>query len=131
MHSKPSIFALTLATSELAESEAFYRSVFDLEPIFRDEVSVIFKFGEVMVNILDGTAAVGLFAPDPISDAGSHRGMLTIQVENVDEEANRLRSLGVELHYGPLNQPWGIRVITFKDPAGQMWELAQPIDTAK
>ncbi len=131
MHANPSIFALTVAATDLAETEGFYRSVFGLEPIFRDEVSVIFKFGDLMVNILDENAAVSLFAPDLVCGAASHRGMLTIQVENVDAEAQRLRDHGVELHYGPFNQPWGIRVITFKDPAGQMWELAQPIEPAK
>jgi uncharacterized glyoxalase superfamily protein PhnB len=120
------IFALTLATRDLAATEDFYAKVFDAEVIYSDEVCRIFKFGETLINCLSIENARELFAPAVLSGTG-HASMLTIQVESVDAEAERLRTLGVALNTEPTDQPWGIRTITFQDPAGQLWEFSHPL----
>ena len=28
---------------------------------------------------------------------------------------------------GPLDRPWGVRTITFADPGGHIWEIAQDL----
>jgi uncharacterized glyoxalase superfamily protein PhnB len=57
----------------------------------------------------------------------AQHSLFTVQVDDVDAEEKRLVELGVTLNYGPLDQPWGIRVITFVDPAGQLWEFSQQL----
>ena len=128
MHASPKIFALTLVTDDLDETESFYRRVFGLEPVFTDANSTVFQFGEVLVNILDASAVGGLFSPAVVASPGlGHRNLLTIQVDNVDLEAERLAGLGVQLNQQPTDQDWGIRTITFIDPTGQMWEFSHPL----
>jgi predicted enzyme related to lactoylglutathione lyase len=128
MKNEPKIYAITLIATDLAKVETFYRDVFGRSPVYQDEVSRVFKFGETLINVLDRSDAVNLFAPATTAEPNfAHHSMMTMQVEDVDAEAARLQTLGVELNYGPINQPWGIRVVTFVDPAGQLWEFSQPL----
>lgn len=120
------LFALTLFTDDLEATEKFYGEVFGAKVIHSDEVSRVFKFGSTLINCLHRSDAIGLFAPSELSSSG-HASMLTIQVANVDGEAARLAGIGVELNTQPTNQPWGIRTITFVDPAGQLWEFSHPL----
>lgn len=48
-------------------------------------------------------------------------------VEDVDAEAERLRGLGVEFLFGPVDRPWGHRTPYLLDPHGFVVELAQKI----
>ena len=45
----------------------------------------------------------------------------------VDQEAQRLSAAGVKLHMEPTDMPWGMRVITFLDPAGHAVWYSQPL----
>lgn len=122
------IFAITLFTDDLAGVRNFYPPVFGSQPIHSDDVSVVYKFGLVLINILEITDAQGLVAPAvaTVAKAGP-TGMLTLQVEDADAECDRLKALGVVINNGPVNQPWGIRAFTFADPTGQLWEFSQPL----
>jgi hypothetical protein len=33
----------------------------------------------------------------------------------------------VALLNGPMDRPWGVRTASFTDPAGNVWEIAQPV----
>ena len=128
------IFAITLLAGDVALTKDFYSKVFETRTVFEDENSVVFQLGPNLINIL-GEGAVGdLFAPADVapigSSAGAHRSLLTLQVADVDAEFAQLQRLGVAVNSGPVNQPWGIRTITFADPTGQMWELSMPTPEA-
>ena len=128
MNLQPKLFAITLIASDLDAVAEFYAAVFGVVPIFSDEVSRVFKLGETLINVLERSDAVSLFAPAETATQGfAQHSMFTIQVDDVDAQATRLQGLGVELNYGPKDQPWGIRVVTFIDPAGQLWELSQSL----
>ena len=128
MNLQPKLFAITLIASDLDEFAQFYEAVFGVVPIFSDEVSRVFKLGETLINVLERSDAEVLFAPAQTAAVGfAQHSMFTIQVDDVDAQATRLQGLGVELNYGPKDQPWGIRVITFIDPAGQLWEFSQSL----
>jgi uncharacterized glyoxalase superfamily protein PhnB len=49
-----------------------------------------------------------------------------VPVEDVDAAARGLAERGVTLLNGPVDRPWGVRTAAFADPAGHVWELAQP-----
>ena len=57
----------------------------------------------------------------------ARRGMLTVSIPTTDAMCDELRRRGVELLNGPIDRPWGVRTASFADPAGHVWELAQPI----
>ena len=120
------ITAITLFTEDLAATKHFYQEVFGLPVVFEDDVSAVFNFGNTLVNLLSITAAPELIAPATLAtgNAGS-RNVLTITVDDVDATCAVLATAGVTLLNGPIDRPWGIRTASFKDPSGQVWEIAK------
>ncbi|WP_129337389.1 VOC family protein [Cellulomonas endophytica] len=119
------VTAVTLLVEDLAAARRFYSEVFGLPVAFEDDVSAVFRFGDLMVNLLQTGEAFELFAPALPGAAGSApRVQLTLTVDDVDEVCARLRERGVELLNGPVDRPWGIRTAAFRDPAGHVWEVA-------
>lgn len=119
------VAAITLFVEDLAATRKFYMEVFGLPAAYEDDDSAVFDFGNSVVNLLAATAAPELIDPAPVAspDAGS-RMQLTIQVEDVDATCADLAHRGVELLNGPMDRPWGIRTASFRDPAGNIWEIA-------
>jgi uncharacterized glyoxalase superfamily protein PhnB len=120
------IFAATLFEEDLAVARNFYEKVFELEPVFEDDNSCVFKIGSVLINLLKTDAARELVAPGEVGspDVGS-RAVYTIHVEDVDRLCEQLTARGVRLLNGPLDRPWGIRTASFVDPGGHVWEIAK------
>jgi catechol 2,3-dioxygenase-like lactoylglutathione lyase family enzyme len=119
------IAALTLVTDDLERTDRFYREVFGLEPVFRDDDSSVFRFGETLINLLRRDAAPDLLDPAPVAtvEAGV-RSVITVHVDDVDRWCATLQERGVELLNGPVDRPWGPRTASFRDPSGQTWEIA-------
>jgi catechol 2,3-dioxygenase-like lactoylglutathione lyase family enzyme len=119
------IFAITLFAEDLGAAKRFYQDVFELPVAFEDANSVVFDFGNVIVNLLDAREAPELIGPAPVAPPESGARMqLTIPVDDVDAVCARLRKRGVELVNGPIDRPWGIRTAAFRDPGGHIWEIA-------
>ncbi|HEX5014133.1 MAG TPA: VOC family protein [Candidatus Limnocylindrales bacterium] len=119
------IGAITLFTEDLVGMKAFYERVFGLPVHFEDPSSAVFKFGGTLVNVLDIREAGELIEPARVGgpDAGA-RMQFTINVEDVDATCAELARRGVALLNGPIDRPWGVRTAAFKDPAGNVWEIA-------
>jgi catechol 2,3-dioxygenase-like lactoylglutathione lyase family enzyme len=120
------IRAITLFVEDLDAARQFYREVFDPPIIFEDDDSLVFNFGNTLVNLLTTNAAPELIAPAPVAqrEAGS-RMVFTIEVDDVDARCAELTARGVELLNGPVDRPWGVRTASFRDPAGHIWEIAK------
>ena len=120
------IDAMTLFVEDLAATKAFYVEVFRLPVHYEDDNSVVFKFGETLINLLDIAQAPGLIDPAVVAprEAGS-RIQFTIGVDDVDATCELLKARGVELLNGPMDRPWGIRTASFRDPGGHIWEIAK------
>lgn len=121
-----SIFAVTLFQEDLAAAKEFYGTVFELEPVYEDANSCVFKIGETLINLLDARQADELLAPAKMAlpSAGA-RAVYTIHVEDVDGMCAKLKANGVMLINGPMDRPWGIRTASFADPGGNVWEVAK------
>ncbi len=115
--------ALTLFVADTARAKGFYARAFELEPVFEDDSSVVFKFENTLINLLVETAAPELIEPAQVGSGT--RAQITVWVDDVDAEAAALQSRGVELLNGPLDRPWGQRTTAFADPDAHVWELAQ------
>ena len=129
MSSAPkSIDAITLFVEDLERTKLFYQDVFGLSVFFEDVNSAVFRFENTLINLLKIPAARNLLEPGVVAspEAGS-RFQLTIQVDDVDAACADLQARGVELLNGPMNRAWGIRTVSFADPGGHIWELAQPL----
>jgi lactoylglutathione lyase len=120
------IFAITLFTEELEFTKQFYLEVFALPVLFEDDNSVVFKFGNTLINLLKSSEANELVEPAKVAsrDAGS-RFVFTIHVDDVDAMCAELIARGAKLLNGPMDRPWGIRTASFADPGGHIWEIAK------
>jgi catechol 2,3-dioxygenase-like lactoylglutathione lyase family enzyme len=120
--------AITLFVDDLPAAAEFYRDVFGLGLVHRDDDSAAFGFGNTVINLLRTPAAHELIEPARVAEAASgSRMQLTVQVDDVDAACTVLTERGVALLNGPMDRPWGIRTAAFTDPAGHVWEIAAPL----
>ena len=100
--------------------------MFGLPVHYEDDESVVFNFGNTLVNLLAASAARDLIEPATVGAAnGGPRLQLTIQVDDVDATCAQLTARGATLLNGPIDRPWGIRTASFRDPGGHVWEIAR------
>ena len=120
------IFAITIFVDDLQTTKEFYLRVFGLPVDYEDNNSAVFKFGDLLINLLKTTAAQDLIQPAAVADqdAGS-RFVFTIHVDDVDAMCAELNARGVKLLNGPMDRPWGVRTASFIDPGGHIWEIAR------
>ena len=119
------IGAITLFVEDLAAAKRFYGEVFGLPVAFEDDASVVFDFGNTLVNLLVTSAAHSLIEPATVAEPGcGSRLQLTINVDDVDAVCAALDERGVALLNGPVDRPWGVRTASFVDPGGHIWEIA-------
>ena len=124
---------ITVFAEDLAATRAFYQSVLGLEALGEETSesgpSVVFKLGDIMINLAHVTAGPDFGAPGAVAARGDGaRVVLPAGVADVDEACAELARLGVPLLDEPRDRPWGIRCASFIDPAGHIWEIASDID---
>jgi catechol 2,3-dioxygenase-like lactoylglutathione lyase family enzyme len=112
------IFYVFAHVSDLARSKDFYGATlgWKLGTDEREVAGFSFGSGYLVLHTDDRRAEARRYA------GGMH---VAVQVDDVDAEHARLRSLGVEvsdLH----DAPWGERNFCFDDPDGYTWWYGQP-----
>ena len=69
----------TLFVEDLASVRDFYENIFGLKIVYQDKVSAVFKFSDLMINILQITEAAELIEPAQVAkQASGSRFMFTI-----------------------------------------------------
>lgn len=123
------IDVITLFVEDLQVAMAFYQGVFEFLPVYQDEVSAVYNFGNMSINLLNISEAYGLISPGKIANRESgSRFQFTVRVDDVNAVCDELHTRGVALLNGPMDRPWGVRTAAFTDPAGHVWEIAQQLN---
>jgi catechol 2,3-dioxygenase-like lactoylglutathione lyase family enzyme len=107
---------ITIWVDNFEEALTFYTSVLDLRVEYRDE-----HFAHLAT---EGTALY-LHARTP--GRRDWTTELRFQVEDIDRIVGILRAKGVEPVFGPVDQPWGVRIAGLRDPGGYIVEVAGPL----
>lgn len=119
---------ITLFVEDLYNVKVFYQEVFGFSAVYEDDVSAVFNFGNMSINLLNISEAHGLIHPRTVASGESgSRFQFTIRLDDVDAVCSELKTRGVTLLNGPMDRPWGVRTAAFTDPAGHVWEIAQQI----
>jgi len=117
--------AITLFVADLESTARFYTEVFELPVVYADADSTVFRFGTMLVNLLQRGAAAELIEPAAAGDPSAGPvAVFTLPVDDVDARCALLAERGVTLLNGPIDRPWGPRTASFRDPAGHVWEIA-------
>ena len=119
---------VNLFVEDLESAKPFYADVLGLEFAFGDEYAAAYKLGDTLINLLTVPSAARQIAPATVADPDAGvRVQLAIVVDEIDARCAELTEKGVAIVNGPTDQPWGMRTACFTDPAGHLWEFAQPI----
>jgi catechol 2,3-dioxygenase-like lactoylglutathione lyase family enzyme len=120
------ISAMTLVVGDLERSKTFYREVFGLPPLDEEEDLAVFGFKNMYVALRKDPAHQPP-GREVLALAQKGLGQFSIWVENVDAVRAELDEHGVTLISGPADRDWGMRTITFADPDGYIWQIAQDL----
>lgn len=107
-----------IITSQLAETKRFYTTVLQFGVSFENDFYLLLhtpnQQTELSFLLPDHPSQQPLFQP-----AFAGKGVyLTIEYPNVDEEYERIRSMGVPIAIDLRDEPWGDRHFAIVDPNG-------------
>ena len=96
----------------------FYRSVLDVECKGDD----VFAWYDTPGGVLSLFTESGMedMSPGSMQSAGHGGYTIEFEVNNVDEEYTRLKSLNVPIVKAPTTHPWGRCSVWFRDPDGNI-----------
>jgi catechol 2,3-dioxygenase-like lactoylglutathione lyase family enzyme len=112
-------------TDNVSESRDFYTRILECSVIFEGENSwfVLLKLGE---------SELGFMQPNLDFQAPVFRGAyagkgawITIDVDDMEAEYERIRDLGVPIELEPREEPWGDRHFAILDPNGIGIDIVQ------
>ncbi len=125
-------FHLRLIVVDFDGCFRFYRDVLGLRATWGEEADGSAS-GYASFEIPDGSLSINdqsIFAPvvgfetRKPGETSKDRAALIFEVESVDAEADRLRTLGVAFETDPTTYPgWGIRAAHIRDPDGNLIEI--------
>lgn len=59
---------------------------------------------------------------------GSASGMIALLVDDVDSHFTMAEEQGADIVYEPVDQPYGYREYSARDPEGHLWSFMKPLD---
>lgn len=122
---------VTLFVEDLPEARRFYTELLNLVVAYEDEVSVVLKLNNLMINLLQVSEARELVTPlRPGTSTDGPRFMITVVTADANAMFAELSARGVAFLNGPIERPWGRRTAAFADPAGVIWEIAQELPSS-
>jgi catechol 2,3-dioxygenase-like lactoylglutathione lyase family enzyme len=114
-----------LVTSDVPALARFYEELLGVAPIGSEDY-VEFRVPGSTLSI-SSKRSVDLFNAGAALPAANHSVILDFQVQDVDRERSRLKTLISEFVLEPTNQPWGNRSMLFRDPDGNLINFFAPI----
>lgn len=121
------IFALNLVVGDLERSKAFYREVFGLTPLDEEDNLALFRFTDLFVALRRDPDHRATPSAEVLALAHTGVGQLAIVVHDVDAVRAELDKHGVDVISGPADRYWGMRTLTFADPDGYTWGIAEDL----
>jgi catechol 2,3-dioxygenase-like lactoylglutathione lyase family enzyme len=121
-----------LFVTDLDRAKAFYRDTLGMQVTFEDQASAFFELEGASLLLLSIAGAHDLLSSDAVAaprPAGA-TSQLVAFVEDVDAIYAELVAKGVTFVREPIDRAWGMRTAHFKDPDGNIWEIAQSISAS-
>lgn len=109
----------------------FYRDILGLKVGLLEAKFAAFEMDDQNF-VVQGIAAAERIINVPVTAFEAETGkidrvMLCAQVDDVDAAYETLKAKGVEFTQPPIDQPWGLRGVYFRDPEGNVWEFYHPL----
>ncbi|MBO0788788.1 MAG: VOC family protein [Actinobacteria bacterium] len=120
------IGAMTLFVPDLDRALEFYQDALGLDAQDLGDGTAMVRFKDMFVFLRKAAKAQEPL-PEVLQEARKGAGQFAIIVDDVNAVSADLTGRGVKLLSGPEDRAWGMRTITFADPGGHIWEIAQPV----
>ena len=105
---------ICIVTQNVPRLCAFYRQILKLEPEEGDVFKIIPTEGAVLS--IFSSEHMEEMACRSLKGAGYGSYTIEFEIEDVDQEFERLQAMNVEIVKPPTTQPWGRRSVWFRDP---------------
>jgi catechol 2,3-dioxygenase-like lactoylglutathione lyase family enzyme len=109
---------ICLITNNVKRVRVFYETV--LHTSFKGDDAFAWIEGSRGTFSIFSDEGMDRMAPGSMSGAGHGSYTIEFEVEDVDREFERLRSLGVQFVKEPTTQSWRRRSVWFRDPDGNI-----------
>ena len=124
------IIAINLICGDLDRAREFYSAAFGEPALHTDGDAATFRFKDTYVFLQRHTQHDDVTEADVLDLAEKGVGQFAILVADVDAVRADLDTRGVALISEPADRDWGMRTMTFADPSGHTWEIAQELPDA-
>ena len=81
--------------------------------------------GDGMIWLHQASPRFGLASPRTV---GAATATTAVMVDDVDAHHRHAAAEGAEIVYAPINQPYGYREYSARDPEGGLWSFMKPLD---
>jgi catechol 2,3-dioxygenase-like lactoylglutathione lyase family enzyme len=93
------------------KAQAFYREILGLELLMDMGWILTFGASTKMSSQITVASTGGSYAPVPD---------VTIEVDDLEQARKRIEAAGIDIEYGPVLEPWGVRRFFVRDPFGKL-----------
>ncbi|WP_256753224.1 VOC family protein [Mesorhizobium sp. Mes31] len=100
-----------IATQDIAAAKRFYHDVLGLDLLM--DHGWIATYGSAETMDIQVSFAEQGGSGTPVPD-------LSIEVDDVDEAVEAMKTAGFAIEYGPADEPWGVRRFYVRDPYGRL-----------
>jgi lactoylglutathione lyase len=127
-----SVSVITLFVEDEQRSKDFYERVFDVAATNEGHGTVICQFGNLFLRLLSRDEAEReMLGQVPVGDPRDGASVqLAMRVDSTDAFCAHLVERGIQIVYGPVDRPWGMRNAGFLDPDGHVWQVGSIIPEA-
>ena len=119
--------AVNMVVGDLERAKTFWREVFGLAPLDEEEGLAILRLGDTFFALRHDPSRATAPADEYLRLAQRGSGQFSIRVDDVDAAYADLEAHGVRVVDGPADRDWGMRTVSFVDPAGYTWSVAQDL----
>ena len=110
---------LNIDTQKIADASSFYRDILGLDLVMdHGWIATYGTTGQKMDVQISFASEGGSGTPTPD---------LSIEVDHVDDIAEKVIAAGFPIEYGPANEPWGVRRFYTRDPFGKLINILSHI----
>lgn len=113
-----------IVTKDVTILAEFYREVLNVDPIGSESYVELPVAGSTLA--ISSKNSVDIFNAAAAEPAANRSIILDFEVEDVDEERERLHDLIGRFILEPTDQPWGTRSMLFRDPDGNLINFFTP-----
>ncbi|WP_430474485.1 VOC family protein [Thalassospira lucentensis] len=100
------------AVTDIAKAKAFYEDILGLSTVMdHGWIRTFAASGQTMTTQVNFATEGGSGTPVPD---------MSIEVDDLEETLARMQAAAIEIEYGPVDEPWGVRRFYVRDPFGKL-----------